>query len=97
MIRSLEELLEDVKALGEQVATSDAGIALIENITDSMKAETITSDDLEKAKAEVEEKWRKKYVDRFYAEAENDPEPVVEEVEEVEVEKYEDLFEEKED
>ena len=99
MIRTLDEILEDVRALGDEVVNSDSGVTLIENITDTLKA-TVTSDDVEKAKKEVADEWRKKYVERFYNDDEKaDDIEATEEVEETEetYEKYEDLFEESEE
>lgn len=99
MIRTLDEILEDVRALGDEVVNSDSGVTLIENITDTLKA-TVTSDDVEKAKKEVADEWRKKYVDRFYnkdEKADDIEEPdEVDETEET-YEKYEDLFVESEE
>ena len=99
MIRTLDEILEDVRALGDEVVNSDTGVTLIENITDTLNA-TVTSDDVEKAKKEVADELRKKYVDRFYNKDEKaDDIESTEDVDETEetYEKYEDLFEESEE
>lgn len=103
MIRTLEELLSDVKLLGDDVLNSDAGITLVENITDSFTDTGITEENVNErvnaAVAEVEAAWRKKYTDRFFnkEDVETDSTDVIEEDDNVivddNVEKFEDLFE----
>lgn len=105
MVRTLEELLSDVKLLGDEVLNSDAGITLVENITDSFTGTGITEENVNEkvnaAVAEVEAAWRKKYTDRFFnkEEIETENTDVIEQDDNViiddddNVEKIEDLFE----
>ena len=98
MIRSLEELLTAVKELvGEEAIQSDAGIALIEDITDTVTVEPAQeeSDGIDwQAEAErIDREWREKYTKRFFTGA--DPEdPAEEETEEEKSYTYEELFKE---
>lgn len=61
-VRTVEELLASVKEVVGDAITSDKGISLLEDITDSYKK------DGEDWKAKYEENdasWRKRYADRF--------------------------------
>ena len=101
MIRSLEELLAAVRDLvGEELIQSDAGIALMEDITDTINAEPEAapeeaSDGIDwEAEAErIDREWREKYTKRFFTGS--DPEdPAEEETEEEKSYTYEELFKE---
>lgn len=61
-VRTVDELLASVKEVVGDAITSDKGISLLEDITDSYKT------DGEDWKAKYEENdatWRKRYADRF--------------------------------
>lgn len=78
--KTRDEILASIKSvLGDAVST-DAGIALIEDINDSM-SEPKDTEDWEAKYKENDAMWRKKYSDRFF-EPSKDPEPVIEEPEE---------------
>lgn len=71
-VKSKDELLSSIKALlGDE--PSDEGIALLEDISDTLDKSTGSSSDEDKKKIEELEKqvkdtdamWRKKYSDRF--------------------------------
>lgn len=93
MKKTAKELIESIKtALGEN-ATSDVGIALIEDVTDSL-GDTDETD--WKAKYEENDKaWRQRYTARFTGETTDDEEEEEEEenLEEKKPRTYESLFE----
>ena len=66
MIRTKEELLDSIRArIGED--TSDAAIALVEDVTDTLTdMESRSSDDWKTRYEENDAAWRKKYRDRFF-------------------------------
>lgn len=65
MIRSPEELIEDIRAqIGED--TSDEALALMENVTDTVNSLTSkTGEDWEQKYKDNDAAWRKRYRDRF--------------------------------
>lgn len=68
-VRTVDELLASVKEVVGDAITSDKGISLLEDITDSYKT------DGEDWKAKYEENdatWRKRYADRFSGRGETD-------------------------
>lgn len=83
-VKSKDELLQSVKGLlGD--TPSDEGIALLEDISDTLDNSTGGSSDedkkkieeLEKKVKEVDDNWRKKYTDRFMKPSDDNPdEPV---------------------
>lgn len=80
-VRTVDELLASVKEVVGDAITSDKGISLLEDITDSYKT------DGEDWKAKYEENdatWRKRYADRFSGRGETDG-TVTSQVTEVEV------------
>lgn len=108
MVRTKIELLEDFKALGEDVTVTEAAINLLENISDTMDslADIVSEEEInariDEAVKTVDDEWRKKYTDRFFnndADAEIEKETdVFENDDDVNVEKIDDLFiEESED
>lgn len=99
MIKTRDELLEALKGkLGDD--TSDETLALIEDVSDTLTDyETKTKDSTDwKAKYEEKDKeWRQKYRDRFFKhDAKDEDEGEAEQDEPKTVEKFEDLFTEKE-
>lgn len=79
-VKSKDELLQSVKGLlGD--TPSDEGIALLEDISDTLDNSTGGSSDedkkkieeLEKKVKEVDEGWRKKYTDRFMKPSDDNP------------------------
>lgn len=93
MVRTKEELLEEVRALVADTTTDEA-IAFIENLSDTVDA-AADPEDWKTRYEENDRAWREKYRDRFYSGGE-DPEEVEEVIEEDETEevktKFEDLF-----
>lgn len=93
-VKSKEEILEAIRAmLGE--APEDEGIAILEDIADTLGELEAKPEDAEDWKARYEEndrEWRKKYTDRFF-QTEEVIEEVVEEVVEEAPKTFEDLFE----
>lgn len=88
--RTKEELLNSLSELLGDGATSDAAIALTEDIADTVDAASI---DWETRYNQLDQDWRKKYHDRFFAApdpAEQDPLP--EEPEEEDKLTFESLF-----
>ena len=67
-VKSKEELLESIKGLLAD-DTSDASIALLEDITDSFDAQKTATDteDWKKKYEENDREWRQKYRDRFFS------------------------------
>ena len=61
---TLEELQEKVKTILGENSTSDDGISLLEDITDSYSAPSI---DWEAKYKENDASWRQKYRDRFFS------------------------------
>ena len=79
-VKSKDELLQSVKGLlGD--TPSDEGIALLEDISDTLDNSTGSSSDedkkkieeLEKKVKEVDDNWRKKYTDRFMKPSDDNP------------------------
>lgn len=75
-VLSRDELLEKTRALlGER--TDDEAIAFIEDVTDTYDSISdgnsgYTEEEVTAKVNEVEEKWRKKYRDRFFGSGDND-------------------------
>lgn len=88
--RTREELLEAVRAvIGD--STEDAALALLEDISDSWDN---SGDEWKNKYDELDQAWRKKYVDRFFGKEDGEAVEVVDEVEEVQEKRtYDDLFE----
>lgn len=72
--RTKEELLTSLSALLGDGATSDEAIALTEDIADTVDA---AGTDWESRYNELDQTWRKKYHDRFFAAADpKEPDPL---------------------
>ena len=93
MVKSKEELLAALKEIAGENVTSDAGIALIEDLSDTLD---VGKDETDwKAEAErIDAEWRQKYTDRFFRGADPEDPEDPEEEEEEKTYKYADLFEE---
>lgn len=90
MVKSKEELLAAIKELAGENVTSDAAIALIEDISDTLDVQNDGTD--WKAEAErIDAEWRQKYTDRFFR-GEDPEDPEEPEEPEEKTYKYEDLF-----
>lgn len=93
-VKTKEEILEQIRPFLNE---SDEATELLEDLSDTLdesNSEILEENErLKKEKDEIEEYWRKKYRDRFFANVEKE-EVKEEEVKEEEVvkEKYEDLF-----
>lgn len=89
-VKTKEEILEQIRPFLNE---SDEATALLEDLSDTLdesNSEILEENErLKKEKDEIDEYWRKKYRDRFFAN--NEKEEVIKE-EEVVKEKYEDLF-----
>lgn len=85
-VKSVEEIVAEVKeVVGDR--TDDGVIELLEDITDSVKADKgFTQEDIDNAVSETEKKWREKYIARFSGKK------VEEEEEEEEEEEKEDEY-----
>ena len=64
-VKKAEEIIKTVKeVIGDR--TDDTVIELLEDITDSVNAESdFTQEDIDNAVSETEKKWREKYIARF--------------------------------
>ena len=95
MIRSKEELIEEIRAVvGDD--TSDNVIALIENVSDTMtELETSDGEEWKQKYEENDKMWREKYISRFTEGTTEPTEPTEPTADDEEKEKtFEDLFEE---
>lgn len=96
-VKSKEELLESIKGLLAD-DTSDASIALLEDITDSFDAQKTSTEteDWKKKYEENDREWRQKYRDRFFSTGSEDvPQPKELQPEpDNSPKKFEDLFKE---
>lgn len=86
-----EELVTKFKEYaGER--TDDATISLLEDISDSVSDDEVDVTEYEKKLKDLDETWRKKYIERFNGKVDEDTATENEEIKKTE--KYEDLFEE---
>ncbi len=90
-VKKAEEIIEEVKeVIGER--TDDTVIELLEDITDSVNADTgFTQEDIDRAIYETEKKWREKYIARFSGKVKEEEE---EEEEEEDIPSLDDLLKE---
>lgn len=91
MIKSRDELLNAIRErIGEE--PDDDGVALLEDITDTLNdLENKTQEDWKTKYEENDKAWRKKYTDRFYTNKEPDTNDD-DEFEDEEPVTFEDLF-----
>lgn len=106
MVRTVEELAADVRRVVGDDNNSDEVIELLENITDTVNANSANEYNKEKFDA-LDREWRERYTRRFMGEVdrqrESEDEKRVTDMDDDETEevkediKIDDLFEEKED
>lgn len=93
MVKSKEELLAAIKELAGENVTSDAAIALIEDVSDTFDEKSDGTD--WKAEAErIDAEWRQKYTERFFTGKDPEDPEDPEEPEEEKSYTYEALFKE---
>lgn len=90
-VKTVDEIMKKVRErIGED--DSDEAIEFIEDISDTFESFSNTEDWKTKYE-ENDKKWREKYRDRFFTSKEEVGEDEIEEPEEKEKKKFEDLFE----
>ena len=90
-VKTVDEIMKKVRErIGED--DSDEAIEFIEDISDTFESFSNTEDWKTKYE-ENDKKWREKYRDRFFTSKEEVNEDEIEEPEEKEKKKFEDLFE----
>lgn len=90
-VKTVDEIMKKVREIiGED--DSDETIGFIEDISDTLESFSNTEDWKTKYE-ENDKKWREKYRDRFFTSKEEVEEDDIEEPEEKEKKKFEDLFE----
>ena len=90
-VKTVDEIMAKVRErIGED--DSDEAIAFIEDISDTLESFSSVEDWKTKYE-ENDKKWREKYRDRFFTSKEEVKEDDIEEPEEKEKKKFEDLFE----
>lgn len=90
-VKTVDEIMKKVREIiGED--DSDEAIGFIEDISDTLESFSNTEDWKTKYE-ENDKKWREKYRDRFFTSKEEVEEDDIEEPEEKEKKKFEDLFE----
>lgn len=90
-VKTVDEIMEKVRErIGED--DSDEAIGFIEDISDTLKSFS-NAEDWKTKFEENDKKWREKYRDRFFTSKEEVEEDDIEEPEEKEKKKFEDLFE----
>lgn len=90
-VKTIDEIMAKVRErIGED--DSDEAIEFVEDISDTLKSFSNVEDWKTKYE-ENDKKWREKYRDRFFTSKEEVEEDDIEEPEEKEKKKFEDLFE----
>lgn len=90
-VKTVDEIMAKVRErIGED--NSDEAIEFIEDISDTFESFSNAKDWKTKYE-ENDKKWREKYRDRFFTSKEDIVEDEIEELEEKEKKKFEDLFE----
>lgn len=90
-VKTVDEIMAKVRErIGED--DSDEAIAFIEDISDTLESFS-NAEDWKTKYEENDKKWREKYRDRFFTSKEEVEEDDIEEPEEKEKKKFEDLFE----
>lgn len=90
-VKTVDEIMAKVRErIGED--DSDEAIGFIEDISDTLKSFS-NAEDWKTKYEENDKKWREKYRDRFFTSKEEVEEDDIEEPEEKEKKKFEDLFE----
>ena len=90
-VKTVDEIMAKVRErIGED--DSDEAIEFIEDISDTLESFS-NAEDWKTKYEENDKKWREKYRDRFFTSKEEVEEDIIEEPEEKEKKKFEDLFE----
>lgn len=90
-VKTIDEIMTKVRErIGED--DSDEAIEFIEDISDTLESFS-NAEDWKTKYEENDKKWREKYRDRFFTSKEEIEEDDIEEPEEKEKKKFEDLFE----
>lgn len=90
-VKTVDEIMTKVREIiGED--DSDEAIGFIEDISDTLESFS-NAEDWKTKYEENDKKWREKYRDRFFTSKEEVEEDDIEEPEEKEKKKFEDLFE----
>ena len=90
-VKTVDEIMVKVREIiGED--DSDEAIGFIEDISDTLESFS-NAEDWKTKYEENDKKWREKYRDRFFTSKEEVEEDDIEEPEEKEKKKFEDLFE----
>ena len=90
-VKTVDEIMAKVRErMGED--DSDEAIGFIEDISDTLESFS-NAEDWKTKYEENDKKWREKYRDRFFTSKEEVEEDDIEEPEEKEKKKFEDLFE----
>jgi len=90
-VKTVDEIMAKVRErIGED--DSDEAIGFIEDISDTLESFS-NAEDWKTKYEENDKKWREKYRDRFFTSKEEVEEDDIEEPEEKEKKKFEDLFE----
>lgn len=90
-VKTVDEIMAKVREIiGED--DSDEAIGFIEDISDTLESFS-NAEDWKTKYEENDKKWREKYRDRFFTSKEEVEEDNIEEPEEKEKKKFEDLFE----
>ena len=90
-VKTVNEIMANVRErIGED--DSDEAIRFIEDISDTLESFS-NAEDWKTKYEENDKKWREKYRDRFFTSKEEVEEDDIEEPEEKEKKKFEDLFE----
>lgn len=100
MVRSAEELMNSIRTILGDNQTSDEGVALLEDVTDTLNSMQSQEQTDWKTKYEENDKsWRQRYTDRFFQGNEQkeqspieQPLPEANEPEEPQFKTYGDLF-----
>ncbi len=68
MVRRKEEIMALMKGIVDKTASDDDIVALLEDISDTLDAQAaeVSAEEWETRLKELDETWRKKYVDRFF-------------------------------
>lgn len=90
-VKTIDEIMTKVRErIGED--DSDEAIEFVEDISDTLESFS-NAEDWKTKYEENDKKWREKYRDRFFTSKEEVEEDDIEEPEEKEKKKFEDLFE----
>lgn len=104
MVKSKEEIMSLLKRIVEKTATDDDIVTLLEDISDTLDSQVpeVSTEEWEGRLKELDESWRKRYIDRFFGDGgEEDSVEITEEsdgamIEEEKTMMYESLFKEEE-